>query len=146
MFELEIKILMLTAVYFTGWFLFEKIFSALWTRVYPEPPTGKSATKRRIPPLAVVTPLDQTWRYIKGLQSPDWRIRRISCVQLGEKRGTAVVNALIEALNDSREEVSIAASEALAKIGDPLAINALSNHLQNLEGRTDRTYERYRAA
>jgi HEAT repeat protein len=90
--------------------------------------------------------MDQTWRYIRGLKSPDWRIRRISCVQLGERRGTAVVEALIEALDDSREEVSLAAGEALAKIGDPAAIDALARHCSNLERHSGRTYESYRAA
>ncbi|NLI75310.1 MAG: HEAT repeat domain-containing protein [Candidatus Riflebacteria bacterium] len=146
MLELELKILLLTLVYFTGWFLFEKVFSAAWERFVPAP-AGTSPTPRpRVPALASVTPLDQTWRYIRGLKSPDWRIRRISCIQLGEKRGTAVVQALIEALADPKEEVSIAAGEALAKIGDPQAINALSDHLKTLDQRVEHSYERYRAA
>ena len=40
--------------------------------------------------------------------------------------------ALIEALNDPREEVSLAAGDSLAKIGDPLAIEALTNHCKYL--------------
>ena len=47
---------------------------------------------------------------------------------------------------DSREEVSLAAGEALAKIGDPLAIEALSNHCRELEESSERSYENYRAA
>lgn len=147
MLELELKILLLTMVYFMGWFLFEKVFSAAWERFVPAASGGGKGTPRaRVPPLASVTPLDQTWRYIRGLKSPDWRIRRISAIQLGDKRGTAVVQALIEALNDPKEEVSIAAGEALAKIGDPAAINALSEHVRTLEQRLDHTYERFRAA
>lgn len=146
MLELELKILLLTLVYFTGWFLFEKVFSAAWERFVPAPAGATPAPRPRVPALASVTPLDQTWRYIRGLKSPDWRIRRISCIQLGEKRGTAVVQALIEALSDSKEEVSIAAGEALAKIGDPQAINALSEHLKTLDQRVEHSYERYRAA
>lgn len=146
MLELELKILLLTLVYFTGWFLFEKVFSAAWEKLSPAHAGGGRQSRPRIPPLASITPLDQTWRYIRGLKSPDWRIRRISSIQLGEKRGTAVVQALIEALNDPKEEVSIAAGEALAKIGDPQAINALSEHVKNLDQRIDRSYERYRAA
>ncbi len=146
MLELELKILLLTLVYFTGWFLFEKVFSAAWEKFAPAPAGAKPTPRPRVPALASVTPLDQTWRYIRGLKSPDWRIRRISCIQLGEKRGTAVVQALIEALSDPKEEVSIAAGEALAKIGDPQAINALSEHLKTLDQRIEHSYERYRAA
>lgn len=146
MWELEIKILALTALYFVGWFLFERVFSGLWNRL-TEKKDGNSRERRaKVVPLATVTPMDQTWRYIRGLKSPDWRIRRISCIQLGDRRGTAVVEALIEALDDSREEVSIAAGEALAKIGDPVAIEALANHCANLEKRSGISYESYRAA
>ena len=146
MLELEIKILLLTLVYFTGWFLFEKVFSAAWDRFAPAPAEGQTNKRSRIPHLASVTPLDQTGRYIRGLKNPDWRIRRISGIQLGEKRGTAVLQALIEALNDPKEEVSMAAGEALAKIGDPQAIHALSEHVKSLDEKFEHTYERYRAA
>jgi hypothetical protein len=148
MWQLEIKIIALTLVYFAGWFLFEKVFSRLWQRLRGTD-TGTSQPlkhRNRVVPLATVTPVDQTWRYIKALSSPDWRIRRISCLQLGDRRGTAVVEALIEALDDSKEEVSLAAGEALAKIGDPAAIEALSNHCRKLENRAGRSYENYRAA
>ena len=90
--------------------------------------------------------MDQTSRYIRGLKHPDWRVRRISCIQLGEKRGTAVVQALIDALNDPREEVSLAAGEALAKIGDPVAIATMTEHVTRLESKTKEFYERSRAA
>ncbi|MBF0407774.1 MAG: HEAT repeat domain-containing protein [Candidatus Riflebacteria bacterium] len=93
-----------------------------------------------------VTLLDQTSRYVRGLKSPDWRIRRISAIQLAEKRGSNVVQALIETLKDSREEVCIAAGESLAKIGDPAAIAALTDHVKNLEKRMDEDYEKARAA
>jgi hypothetical protein len=147
MLDLEIKILILTAAYFLGWFLFEKVFRTAWERFQPEPATGSlRRAARPLPPLAGVAPLDQTWRYIKGLKNPDWRIRRISCIQLGSKRGTAVVQALIESLDDPREEVSLAAGEALAQIGDPTAITALTDHLHRLENRTEQSYERYKAA
>lgn len=148
MWQLEIKILALTMTYFIGWFLFEKVFSGLWQKLKGENSTETVTVKTRakVIPLATVTPVDQTWRYIKGLSSPDWRIRRISCIQLGDRRGTAVVEALIEALDDHKEEVSLAAGEALAKIGDPAAIEALSNHCRNLESRAVRSYENYRAA
>lgn len=143
---LESKILLLTAVYFVGWFLIEKVFTGVAAWWGDEPAVQPRGARRAIPPLAAVTPLDQTWRYIRGLQSHDWRIRRISCVQLGDKRGTAVVQALIQALDDRKEEVSMAAGEALAKIGDPAAIQGLSDHLKRLEQRVDRSFERYRAA
>ncbi|MEW6709886.1 MAG: HEAT repeat domain-containing protein [Candidatus Riflebacteria bacterium] len=146
MWELEIKILALTAVYFIGWFLFEKVFSRIWNLLTGEKSEQPAERRQKIVPLATVTPMDQTWRYIRGLKSQDWRIRRISCIQLGERRGTAVVEALIEALDDNREEVSLAAGEALAKIGDPAAIEALSLHCSKLEKRSGMTYESYRAA
>lgn len=147
MMHIELKIIALTLIYFVGWFLFEKVFSGLWRRWRGEDESGKYIRPRnRVVPLATVTPVDQTWRYIKGLRSPDWRIRRISCLQLGDRRGTAVVEALIEALEDQREEVSLAAGEALARIGDPAAIEALSSHCRNLEAGSGRSYENYRAA
>ena len=146
MLNIGIKILALTIVYFVGWFVIEKIYNYISLKL--DKTSNKSSTlkKKKIVPLASVTPVDQTWRYIKGLKSPDWRVRRIACLQLGDRRGTAVVEALIEALNDSREEVSLAAGEALAKIGDPLAIEALSNHCRELEESSERSYENYRAA
>lgn len=147
MLELEFKILLLTMVYFAGWFIFEKIFSAAWDRWASQPVSGpRPVNKPRLNSLASVAPLDQTFRYIRGLKNPDWRVRRISCIQLGDKRGTAVVQALIAALSDSKEEVSMAAGEALAKIGDPAAINAMQEHLQKLDNRLDGTWEQYRAA
>ena len=146
MWELEIKILALTALYFVGRFLFERVFSGFWSRLTEKRADNNRERRAKVVPLATVTPMDQTWRYIRGLKSPDWRIRRISCIQLGDRRGTAVVEALIEALEDSREEVSIAAGEALAKIGDPVAIEALANHCTNLEKRSGMSYESYRAA
>lgn len=147
MWQLEVKIIALTLVYFTGWFMFEKVFSALWSRLRGEgKETSLPRARRKVVPLATVTPVDQTWRYIKGLRSPDWRIRRISCIQLGDRRGTAVVEALIEALDDPREEVSLAAGEALTRIGDPAAIEALTSHCRKLETRSMRSYENYRAA
>lgn len=148
MMNLELKIITLTLIYFAGWFLFEKVFSGLWSRLRGEKTVAATSSRKRNPvvPLATVTPIDQTWRYIKGLSSPDWRIRRISCIQLGDRRGTAVVEALIEALNDPREEVSLAAGDALAKVGDPVAIEALANHCQNLKTSSERSYEDYRAA
>lgn len=148
MWQLEAKIIALTLIYFAGWFLFEKVFSRIWQRIHGEAPeqTKTLRNRNRVVPLSTVTPLDQTWRYIKALSSPDWRIRKISCIQLGDRRGTAVVEALIEALDDAKEEVSLAAGESLAKIGDPAAIEALTNHCQRLEGRSGRSYENYRAA
>ncbi len=146
MWELEIKILALTAIYFAGWFLFEKVFSQIWKRLRGSEEATMPERRGKIIPLATVTPMDQTWRYIRGLKSQDWRIRRISCIQLGDRRGTAVVEALIEALDDSREDVSLAAGEALAKIGDPAAIEALARHCSNLEKRSGMSYESYRAA
>ena len=142
MFSLVLKFVILTAIYFACWFTFDKLYNQY---AKPEAPITP-IKKRKIIPLASVTPIDQTWRYIKGLKSPDWRVRRIACVQLGERRGTAVVEALIDALKDSREEVSLAAGEALAKIGDPMAIEALSNHCRDLEESSERSYENYRAA
>jgi len=153
MLALEIKILILTGVYFIGWFLFEKVASRLWNKYAPA--TDSSTANRRrspqgkpaaAPVLATVTPLDQTARYLKGLKSPDWRIRRISCIQLADKRGSAVVQGLIDALKDPREEVSLAAGESLTKIGDPAAIAALTTHVQHLEKNMEESYERYRAA
>jgi hypothetical protein len=144
MWQLEMKILLLTMVYFAGWFFFEKVLGSLWARLTEKKPETLTTTK--VTPLATVTPLDQTWRYIKGLKSPDWRVRRISCVQLGDKRGTAVVEALITALDDQREEVSLAAGEALTRVGDPKAIEALTNHCNKLNSGIDRSYENYRAA
>ncbi len=142
MFSLVLKFVILTALYFACWLTFDKLYHQ-----YSKPATKNiPIKKRKIIPLASVTPIDQTWRYIKGLKSPDWRVRRIACVQLGERRGTAVVEALIDALKDSREEVSLAAGEALAKIGDPMAIEALSNHCRDLEESSERSYENYRAA
>ena len=137
-----LKFVALTAVYLICWLAFEKIYD-IYSRLSEN---NKPVKKRKIIPLASVTPIDQTWRYIKGLKSPDWRVRRIACVQLGERRGTAVVEALIEALSDPREEVSLAAGDSLATIGDPLAIEALSNHCRDLEESSERSYENYRAA
>ena len=152
MLALEFKILILTGIYFMGWFFVEKVLARFWARPTPKATLAESARKRAMnspsaaPVLATVTPLDQTARYLKGLKSPDWRVRRISCIQLGDKRGSAVVQALIEALKDPREEVSLAAGEALTKIGDPAAIAALTTHVQNLEQNMEESYERYRAA
>jgi hypothetical protein len=146
MFQLEVKILVLTCIYFAGWFLFEKVLSVLWAKVEDKVSDTRKPSKQRIPTLGVVTPLDQTTRYIKGLKHPDWRVRRISCIQLGEKRGSMVVQALIEALKDPKEEVSMAAGEALAKIGDPVAIATLAEHVQNLDHAMEDTYERLRVA
>ena len=148
MMHIELKIIALTLVYFVGWFMFEKVFSGLWRRWRGEheEAAGPARKRNRVVPLASVTPVDQTWRYIKGLRSPDWRIRRISCLQLGDRRGTAVIEALIEALEDQREEVSLAAGEALAKIGDPAAIEALASHCRNLESSSVQSYENYRVA
>lgn len=149
MWQLEIKIIALTLIYFVGWFIFEKFITKAWQKYTGEDndiKVVKRRTNKRVLPIATVTPMDQTWRYIKGLASPDWRIRRISCIQLGDRRGTAVVEALINALDDPREEVSIAAGESLAKIGDPAAIDALSKHCKNLTKVASKTYEHYRAA
>ena len=147
MWQLELKIVFLTLVYFAGWFLFEKVVTRVWNHFFPvENTPAIKKVRSKVVPLATVTPMDQTWRYIKGLSSPDWRIRRISCIQLGDRRGSAVVDALIEALNDPKEEVSLAAGESLAKIGDPKAIQAMSDHCQRLEAHSTRSYEHYRAA
>lgn len=146
MLSIGIKIVALTIVYFVGWFIIEKIYNYIVLKLDKTSSKTSSLKKRKIVPLASVTPVDQTWRYIKGLKSPDWRVRRIACLQLGDRRGTAVVEALIEALNDPKEEVSLAAGESLAKIGDPLAIEALSNHCRELEESSERSYENYRAA
>lgn len=132
MWELEIKILALTAIYFVGWFIFEKVCVNIWNKITNKSKSRVKTNKRKVVPLASVTPMDQTWRYIRGLKNPDWKIRRISCIQLGDRRGTAVVEALIEALDDPREEVSLAAGDALVKIGDPAAIDALSRHCSKL--------------
>jgi hypothetical protein len=146
MLNIGIKIVALTIVYFVGWFVIEKLYNYIALKLDKTSTKTSSIKKRKIVPLASVTPVDQTWRYIKGLKSPDWRVRRIACLQLGDRRGTAVVEALIEALNDPKEEVSLAAGESLAKIGDPLAIEALSNHCRELEESSERSYENYRAA
>lgn len=146
-----LKIIGLTLIYFVGWYLCEKAYKAIKNRIEE----GKSASnklpvtakaRKKVIPLATVTPIDQTWRYIKSLKSPDWRVRKIACIQLGEKRGTAVVQALIEALDDSREEVSIAASEALTKIGDPAAIEALAAYCKEMEESASEYFETHRAA
>ncbi len=146
MLAIEMKILFLTGVYFVGWFLFEKVFTRLWDSWRSPEPVARKTPLSKSPSMASITPLDQTTRYLKGLKNPDWRIRRISAVQLGDKRGSQVVQGLIEALNDPREEVSMAAGESLVKIGDPQAIAALSDHCHKLEKRMDETYERLRAA
>ncbi len=146
MLNIGIKIVALTIIYFVGWFVIEKLYNYIALKLDKTSSKTSSIKKRKIVPLASVTPVDQTWRYIKGLKSPDWRVRRIACLQLGDRRGTAVVEALIEALNDPKEEVSLAAGESLAKIGDPLAIEALSNHCRELEESSERSYENYRAA
>ncbi|MBF0546994.1 MAG: HEAT repeat domain-containing protein [Candidatus Riflebacteria bacterium] len=152
MVEIELKILLLTTIYFITWFLVEKVFLRIYRSFKKEKESMEPAIPKKIVPLATprsmgdITPLDQTARYQKGLKSPDWRIRRISAVQLGEKRGSGVVQSLIAALKDSREEVSIAAGESLAKIGDPSAIAALTEHVRNLEKRMDEEFEKARAA
>ncbi|MBI3039119.1 HEAT repeat domain-containing protein [bacterium] len=146
MLAFEIKILALTILYFTGWFIFEKFFSSFWDKFQDRLHDTKPSKGKKIQNLSSMTPLDQTSRYIKGLKSPDWRLRRISCIQLGEKRGSLVVQALIEALNDPREEVSIAAGDSLAKIGDPTAITALTSHVQEMDKKMDENYERFRVA
>lgn len=146
MLAIGIKIVALSVLYFAAWFSIEKLCSIIAERTSKPADKSVPTRKRKIIPLASVTPIDQTWRYIKGLKSPDWRVRKIACIRLGERRGTAVVEALIEALNDSREEVSIAAGEALVKIGDPAAIEALSIHCKELEESSERSYENYLAA
>lgn len=146
MMAIGLKILALSLVYFVGWFVVEKIVNIIAEKMDITSDKATPIRRRKVIPLANVTPVDQTWRYIKGLKSPDWRVRRIACLQLADRRGTAVVEALIEALNDSKEEVSLAAGEALAKIGDPMAIEALSNHCRDLEESSERSYENYRAA
>ena len=146
MLALEVKILLLTGIYFFGWFVFDKVFSQIWDSWGKKTTTPKKLSALRPQNMASISPLDQTARYLKGLKNPDWRIRRISVVQLGEKRGTQVVQALIEALNDPREEVSLAAGESLAKVGDPAAIAALSDHCSKLDSRMDESYERLRVA
>ena len=146
MFALEMKILVLTVVYFIGWFLFEKAALSVWERWSEGIVNAPKTNRVHIPALSTVTPLDQTSRYIKGLKNTDWRVRRISCIQLGEKRGSLVVHALVEALNDPREEVSIAAGEALVKIGDPSAIAQLTAHVQRLDEKMEDSLDRLRAA
>ncbi len=149
MWQLEVKIIALTLVYFTGWFMFEKVFSALWSRLRGEgKETNTPRASRKVVPLATVyPPVDQTWALHQRLEQPRLgAIRRISCILLGDRRGTAVVEALIEALEDPREEVSLAAGEALTRIGDPAAIEALTSHCRKLETRSMRSYENYRAA
>lgn len=146
MLALEIKIVALTLIYFLGWFVVEKGLGSLWSWWdRPAAPSGARAP-RVVPNLGTVTPLDQTARYVKGLKNPDWRVRRISAMQLGEKRGRQVVAALIDALEDPREEVSLAAGDALARIGDPVAIEALSQRCARLDAEMPATYERFRKA
>lgn len=149
--ELELKLVILTFIYLIGWMIFEKIFELVYDRYFTKSDLlniqiKNNKIQNKISPIAEVTPLDQTWRYIKALKSPDWKVRRIACIQLGEKRGSAVVEALIEALNDPKEEVSIAAGEALAKIGDQRAIQALTEHIRKLEQVTSESYRRLKAA
>ncbi|MBF0499896.1 MAG: HEAT repeat domain-containing protein [Candidatus Riflebacteria bacterium] len=169
MLVLEMKIFILTGVYFAGWFFFETVFSFIRNRFFAShedtsdrgSPRSRAAlaqaalaTAKAASAISAgdVTPLDQTTRYLKGLKSSDWRVRRISCIQLSDTtshdntRETAIVQGLIDALCDSREEVSLAAGESLAKIGNPMAIAALTNHVQTLELNMDESYERSRAA
>ena len=146
-----LKIVGLTVIYFVGWYLCEKLYKAVKDRLeHKKNATAKSVApamaRKKVIPLATVTPIDQTWRYIKSLKSPDWRVRKIACIQLGERKGTAVVQALIEALDDGREEVSIAASEALTKIGDPAAIEALAAYCKEMEESASEYFETHRAA
>ncbi len=150
MMALELKILALTLIYFVGWFTVEKGLGALWDwwkrpSVDAKPPT-KTPALRAVPGFGTITPLDQTGRYLRGLKSPDWKVRRISAMQLGEKRGSQVVAALIDALDDPREEVSIAAGESLARIGDPQAIEALTRNCERLQSSLPTAYERSRKA
>lgn len=145
--SIAIKIIGLTLIYFIGWYICEKIFSFIKNKLRRNGPKKPSvATRKKIIPLASITPIDQTWRYIRSLKNPDWRVRKIACIQLAERRGTAVVEALIEALDDAKTEVSLAASEALTKIGDPLAIEALAIHCKELEYSTSEYFETHRAA
>lgn len=146
--SVAIKIVGLTLIYFVGWYICEKLFKAIKDKFGNQVKQAKQnvPSRKKVVPLASITPIDQTWRYIKSLKSPDWRVRKIACVQLGERRGTAVVQALIEALDDSKEDVSLAASEALTKIGDPAAIEALALYCKELEYSTNKYFESHRAA
>lgn len=149
MVSVALKIIGLTVIYFVGWYLCEKVFKFVRDKMADkaeEKPATVSQTRKKVIPLATVTPVDQTWRYIKSLKSPDWRVRKIACLQLGERKGTAVVQALIEALDDGREEVSMAASEALTKIGDPAAIEALAAYCKEMEESASEYFETHRAA
>ncbi len=145
--NITIKIIILTLVYFIGWHVCERSFNFIKNKFSKrDKKTSKPTSKRKIIPLAGVTPIDQTWRYIRSLKNADWRVRKIACIQLGERRGTAVVEALIAALDDPKTEVSLAASDALTKIGDPIAIEALALHCKELEYSTSEYFETHRAA
>ncbi len=153
MLHLEIKIMVFTLIYFMGWFIFEKLLKRFEKGSTEKKPVRKTISQavatEAIQPTRSVASLgtpDSTWRYIKSIKSPDWRVRRLACTQLSNKRGTAVVEALIGALDDERPEVSIAAGDALAKIGDPRAIEAITKHCENLELSFAQSYENYRAA
>jgi hypothetical protein len=145
--SITIKIIGLTIIYLLGWYICERVFSLVKNKLNKKDIKKASLKERKkIIPLAGITPIDQTWRYIRSLKNPDWRVRKIACIQLSERRGTAVVEALIEALDDVKTEVSMAASEALTKIGDPLAIEALALHCKELEHSTNEYFETHRAA
>lgn len=73
---------------------------------------------------------------IKGLKSPNWRIRSAAARALGLRKERIAVEALIECLRDQNEpaDVRTCAAQALARIEDPRAMKPL------LEGLDDESY------
>lgn len=76
------------------------------------------------------------------LEDPDWAVRKASAVALG-RRGSQHIElgptrqTLSRALSDGDGDVSRAAVLALARLGDPLAVPALLNHLERAQRSAD---------
>lgn len=76
------------------------------------------------------------------LEDPDWAVRKASALSLGQ-RGSRHIEVeptrqlLSRALADGDKDVSRAAVLALARLGDPLAVPALLNHLERAQQGAD---------
>lgn len=76
------------------------------------------------------------------LEDPDWAVRKASALALGQRGGQHVEvgptrQTLSRALTDGDGDVSRAAVLALARLGDPLAVPALLNHLERAQRSAD---------
>lgn len=68
---------------------------------------------------------------VRLLGDPDWEARLFAANLLGDIKARDVIGALVAALDDAEVNVRIASVEALGKIGDPEAIDALSKMIDD---------------